>query len=78
MDPDKIIEKEQLIQVSNTDELSEFVKTAISDNLKAVNEYKAGKAQAIMFLVGQIMKKSKGKANPKVVKEMLEKQISEI
>ena len=64
--------------MSDTGELSEFVKIAIADNSKAVQEYKSGKVQAIMFLVGQIMKKSKGKANPKVIKEMLEKAIGEV
>ena len=40
-------------------------------------EYQEGKGQAIMFLVGQVMKKTKGKANPKVARELLEKAIKE-
>jgi len=43
-----------------------------------VEEYLAGKEQAMMFLVGQVMKKSKGKANPKVTREMLEGKIKNL
>ena len=52
-----------------------FVTETITQNEKVVNEYKKGNVKAIMFLVGQIMKKSQGKANPQVVKELLEKSL---
>ena len=74
-DPDVIIEKEKLVQVSGEDELNTFVDEAVSQNPKAVGEYLSGKDQAIMFLVGQVMKKTKGKANPKVARQMLERRI---
>ena len=74
-DVDGIIEKQGLSQVSSADELSGVVKEAIEENPKAVQEYKNGKQQAVMFLVGQVMKKSKGKANPKVVRELIEKSL---
>ena len=72
---DKVIEKEGLIQVSDRQELQTFVEEAIKNNPKPVNEFLSGKDQAVMFLVGQIMKKSKGKANPKIVREMLERRL---
>ena len=74
-DIDSIIEKEGLRQVSREDQLSVFVEEAINENPKPVGEYLEGKVQAIMFLVGQVMKKSKGKANPQVVREMLKRRI---
>ncbi len=74
-DVDKIIEKEGLSQVSGEDELASFVEEAIKDNPKAVNDYLAGKQQAVMFIVGQVMRKTKGKANPKVVKELIERTL---
>jgi aspartyl-tRNA(Asn)/glutamyl-tRNA(Gln) amidotransferase subunit B len=72
-DVDEIIKKEGLSQVSNESELKGLVEEAIKENQKAVQEYMDGKEQAIMFLVGSVMKKTKGKANPKVAKELLEK-----
>ena len=44
---------------------------AIKDNPKSVQDYLSGKENAVMFLVGQTMKLSKGKANPKIVKEII-------
>ncbi len=76
-DIDSIIEKESLIQLSGEGELDVFIKEAIEENPKPVKEYLEGKTQAIMFLVGQVMKKSKGKANPQVAREMLDKVIKE-
>jgi len=71
-DIDSIIERESLRQVSNEDDLAGFIDEAIDNNPKAVKEYLDGKVQAIQFLVGQIMRKTKGKANPKVVRQLLE------
>lgn len=72
-DIDSVIEEDGLSQVSAEDKLSGFVEEVVRDNSRAVNDFLEGKTQVIMFLVGQVMKKSRGKANPKVVKEMLEK-----
>jgi len=74
-DIDKIIEREGLTQVSDSSALRGFVAEAIAQNEKVVNEFKGGNAKALMFLVGQVMKKSQGKANPQVVKELLEKAL---
>lgn len=74
---DDIIEREGLAQVSGEDQLSVFIEEAIRENPKPVKEYLEGKEQAIMFLVGQVMKKSKGRANPQVAREMLKRRIEE-
>ena len=74
-DIDDIIEKENLVQVSGEDQLSLFIQETIKENPKPVKEYLEGKEQAIMFLVGQVMKKSRGNANPQVAKEMLKRRI---
>ncbi len=74
-DPDSVIEREKLVQVSGEDELDSFIEEVVSQNKAAVEEYLGGKQQAIMFLVGQVMKKTKGKANPKVARQMLERRI---
>lgn len=76
-DIDGIIEGEGLAQVSGEDQLSLFIEEAIKDNPKPVKEYLEGKEQAIMFLVGQVMKKSRGNANPQVAKDMLKRRIEE-
>ena len=74
-DVDVIVEREKLSQLSNEDELNNFSEEVIKENSKSVKEYLEGKEQVIMFLVGQIMKKTKGKANPKVAKDMLERRL---
>ena len=75
-DIDKIIEEEGLTQISGADDLSGFIAETIKEFPKPVKEYLEGKQQAIQFLVGQVMKKTKGKANPKVVRELLEKELT--
>jgi aspartyl-tRNA(Asn)/glutamyl-tRNA(Gln) amidotransferase subunit B len=51
---------------------------AIADNPRSVADYKTGKAAALQFLVGQVMRLSKGKANPRVVGEILKRKLGSI
>ncbi len=74
-DIDLIIQREKLIQVSDEGQLGAIADEVISQNPGAVQEYLAGKEQTMQFLVGQVMKKTKGKANPKVTKDLLEEKI---
>ena len=74
-DPETIIKEKNLIQISDTSALDNIVDEVIKENQKSVNDYKQGKASALMFLVGQVMKKSQGKANPKVVQEILKRRL---
>jgi len=66
-----IVAKEKLSQLSDATELSEIVKQVLANNAKAVADYKAGKQQAFTFLTGQIMRATRGTANPAVVREIL-------
>ena len=73
--PLKIAEEKGLLQKNNEDELKQIVEKIISENKEVVETYKSGKENAIMSLVGQIMKETKGSANPqlalKLLKELL-------
>jgi len=70
-----IIKEKNLIQISDSDTLVAIAQEVIKENQKSVNDYKQGKISALMFLVGQVMKKSQGKANPKVVQEILKRRL---
>lgn len=74
---EKIIKEENLIQISDSDSLSDIAESVIKENPRSVSDYKAGKGNALMFLVGQAMKKSQGKANPKAVQEVLKRRLSD-
>ena len=69
------VKKEKLEAVSDTSELEKLCKQAIKEAPKAVEEYKAGKEKALNFIVGLVMKATKGKASPKEVNEILKKLI---
>lgn len=75
-EPDHIIEDLGLAQVSDTDAIEAVVDKVILENQKAIEDYKAGHEKSFAFLVGQVMKEMKGKANPQVVNELLKKKIS--
>ncbi len=72
--PEKIVEKKGLAQVSDTGAIEKFCDEAIAANPNPVADYKAGKVAALNSLKGQVMKLSKGKANPNLVGEILERK----
>lgn len=74
-DPQKVAEQLGVIQVSNEDELLAKVDAVIKNNPKPVSDFRNGKEQAVMFLIGQVMKEMKGKSNPKVLRELFERRI---
>ena len=74
--PTVIIEEKGLSQISCTDEIEKLVDEVLSNNPKSIEDFKAGKTQAIGFLMGQVMKASKGKANPPVAKQMIEEKLA--
>ncbi|MBU0549061.1 MAG: Asp-tRNA(Asn)/Glu-tRNA(Gln) amidotransferase subunit GatB [Candidatus Omnitrophica bacterium] len=74
-EPGIIIQEKNLSQISDSVKLDEIVSQVIKDNPKSVNDYLQGKENAVMFLVGQVMRKSKSKANPKMVREILLKKL---
>jgi len=75
--PHVIIQKKNLIQITDPRALDKVIREVIQDNSKSVKDYFDGKENAIMFLVGQVMRKSKSKANPKAVLEILKKRLSD-
>jgi aspartyl-tRNA(Asn)/glutamyl-tRNA(Gln) amidotransferase subunit B len=70
-DPEVIAKEKGLLQESNTEAIKELVQKIINDNPKVVAEYKAGNENLLKFLMGQVMKESKGSANPAVATEIL-------
>jgi aspartyl-tRNA(Asn)/glutamyl-tRNA(Gln) amidotransferase subunit B len=73
--PAKIVEAKGLAQVSDTGAIEKLCDEAIAANSKTVEDYKSGKVAALNSLKGQVMKLSKGKANPALVGEILEKKL---
>src|SRR3989344_5535481 len=71
--PEAIAREKNLLQVSDISELEKVAEELISENPGPVADYKKGKKEALKFLVGRMMAKSKGKANPQVAAELLEK-----
>jgi aspartyl-tRNA(Asn)/glutamyl-tRNA(Gln) amidotransferase subunit B len=72
-DPAKIVERLGLVQVTDNSAIEGFVRQAMDANPSVVAEYRSGKEAVLGFLVGQVMKISKGKANPALVNETLKK-----
>lgn len=77
-DPEEIVKAQGLVQISDTGALKELVVKIIANNPKAVEDFKAGKKKAVGALVGQIMKETKGKANPKVINELLNDELKKL
>jgi aspartyl-tRNA(Asn)/glutamyl-tRNA(Gln) amidotransferase subunit B len=73
--PATIVQEKGLAQVSDTGALEKFCDEVIAANPGPANDFKSGKAAALNFLKGQVMKLSKGKANPAVVGEILERKL---
>ena len=73
--PKVIIEEKGLVQVSDTGAIAAIVAEAIEKNPKQVDEYRAGNERVLQYMVGQVMKLSKGKANPQMAIAELKKQL---
>ncbi len=69
--PLDIVNELGLMQISDKAQLAEFAKKAIEENPKSVEDYLSGKGKAVGFLIGQVMRKSKGKANPTLLKDII-------
>jgi aspartyl-tRNA(Asn)/glutamyl-tRNA(Gln) amidotransferase subunit B len=76
-DPEQLVREKGLVQISDEDELQSIIKTIVDNNDKSVEDFKAGKTKAIGFLVGQVMKETKGKANPGVVNKLLQEELAQ-
>lgn len=74
-DPQTIIKEKNLVQITDVSEIEKFIDEVIDQNPESVEDIRNGKDKAIGFLIGQIMKKSRGKANPQMVNSMLREKI---
>ncbi len=74
--PKTIVEKKGLVQVSDVAAIEKVIDEILANNQEQVEQYKSGKQQVFGFFVGQTMKAMKGKANPKVVNEVLQRKLS--
>ena len=72
----QIVKEKGLVQVSDSGQLLAWVNEALDNNPKSIEDYKNGRDRAIGFLVGQIMKASKGQANPQMINKMLLEEIA--
>ena len=70
-DPQKIVEREGLTQQSDPKELENIIMQVLSKNKDKVSQYKSGKEKLFGYFVGEVMKVSKGKANPQLVNKIL-------
>ncbi len=74
-DPEIIVKEKGLVQISDEGAISSIVDEVLASNAKVVEDYLSGKENALGFLVGQVMKATKGKANPALVNKMLKEKI---
>jgi aspartyl-tRNA(Asn)/glutamyl-tRNA(Gln) amidotransferase subunit B len=74
-DPSQVIEEKNLMQMENGGELEDAINKVLSENQKSVEDYKKGKQNAFQFLIGQVMKETKGKANPQTAADILKKSL---
>ena len=75
-DPSDIIDDKGLSQISDQDELDKIADKVIANNQTVAADYRAGKEVALKFLMGQIMKETKGSANPQIVEKILKEKLS--
>ncbi|MBU3964492.1 Asp-tRNA(Asn)/Glu-tRNA(Gln) amidotransferase subunit GatB [Patescibacteria group bacterium] len=75
-DPSDVIEEKGLSQIDNKQELEKVIMEIIAANLRAVDDYKKGKANALQFLIGQAMAKTKGRANPEILEKLFTKSLN--
>jgi aspartyl-tRNA(Asn)/glutamyl-tRNA(Gln) amidotransferase subunit B len=74
-DPEQVVSEKGLVQISDSGELENMARKVLDNNPQSVADYLAGKEQAFKFLVGQMMKETKGRANPALVNELLKKEL---
>lgn len=71
----EIIEEKSLSQINCSEEIEKFVNQILNNNPKSIEDYKLGKTKVVSFLMGQVMKASKAKANPTVAKQIIENKL---
>lgn len=77
-DAEEVVEAQGMAQISDPAKLQPMIDEAIANNPQSVEDYKNGKGRALGFFVGQIMKASKGQANPQVINQLLEETLTKL
>ena len=74
-EPQRIVEEKGWVQIQDSSELAAVIGEVVASHPDEVNKYRAGKEKVFGFLVGQVMKATRGQANPKLVNELLRKKL---
>jgi len=77
-DPKSIVEKKGLVQISDEETIAKIVDTVLAGNPQQVEKYRAGNEKVLGFFVGEVMKATKGKANPGIVNGLLKKKLNKV
>lgn len=77
-DPKQIVEEKGWVQITDENQLRDEVKKALEANPQSVTDYRNGKDRALGYLVGQVMKATKGKANPQLVNQLIREEIARL
>ncbi len=73
--PEQIVEDAGLVQITASDEIATAVERVLADHAKAADDYRGGKEEALKFLVGQVMRETRGRANPGIVNQLLKEKL---
>ena len=76
--PEEIVKEKGLEQISDEGKLKEIISEILKNNPKQVEQYKNGRTKVIGFFVGQVMKLTKGQANPQLVNKLLKNMLDEM
>ena len=74
-DPEVIVKEKNLVQMSDEGEIAKIVREILDENPAQVEQYKAGKTKVMGFFVGQLMKRTKGRANPQLANQLFQKEL---
>jgi len=74
-DPKRIVEEASLVQITASDEIAAAVERVLAEHAKAADDYRRGKEEALKFLVGQVMRETRGRANPGIVHQLLQEKL---
>ncbi len=76
-EPRQIVEEGGLVQITASEEIAAAVERVLADHAKAADDYRGGKEEALKFLVGQVMRQTRGRANPGIVNQLLKEKLSD-
>ena len=73
--PKEIVEAAGLVQITASDEIAAAVERVLAGHAKAAEDYRGGKEEALKFLIGQVMRETRGRANPAIVNQLLKEKL---